>query len=551
MRMKKIVVVLISFLLLGQVSLYSQDRKKIPSEKPKLIIGIIISQMRYDYIYKYWDKFEDGGFKRLIMNGTFCKNTSFNYLFSEQGTGVASIMTGTTPAFHGIVGSEWYDNLKERTIQSTEDERYNTVGGKYESGRMSPDKLMCTSLGDEIKLSNNFKSKVVSISFNPASAIFAGGHSADAAYWFDNLSGNWISSSYYMDSLPTWVRQFNEKKFADTYLSKEWNTLLPLESYTESLPDDNKYETGIKGQHTFPYMLDDLSALKRKRTNYTILNSTPFGDNLIKDFAISTIMEEKLGEDNYPDLLSITFSATEQIGNAFGPHSIEVEDAYLRLDKALAHFIDFIENQMGKQNVLFFLTAEHGVAYVPEYLNDNHMPAGTFVPHAALVLLRSYLNVIYGEAHWITKYKNQQIYLNRNLIEDSKIPLAEMQDVISKFMLQFAGVANSVTANTLQTTNFSHGVFYKIQNSFNQKRSGDVIINLKAGWVDKGNGSTNHTSSYSYDSRVPLIWYGWKTGRKTIVEPVDIIDIAPTIATFLNIAYPNACSGQPVFELIE
>jgi predicted AlkP superfamily pyrophosphatase or phosphodiesterase len=537
-------------ILTGTLS-FPQDNTHIPSEKPRLIIGIVISQMRYDYIYRYWNKFEDNGFKKLISRGTFCKNTSFNYLLSQEGVGHSTIATGTLPANHGIVAKEWYLNLQDKIVQNIEDDKYNTIGGSYEAGRYSPGNLLCTTYSDELRLSNNLKSKVFGISLDAAPAILSSGHTANMAYWLDTKSGNWVTSTYYADSLPSWVNDFNNKKFPDTYLEREWNTLLPLNEYTESLPDDNKYETGIKGCAIFPYNLPKLNNSKNRRTDYNILKSTPFGNSLVKDFAISVIVNENLGMDDYTDVITVSFTATENIGNLFGSNSVEVEDAFLRLDKEIAHFLDFIDSNIGKENVLIYLTSDHGVAPIPDYLNDHKIPAGYFNQLGAVSLLKSALDNIYGKGDWIKAYHSQQIYLNRTLIEDAKIPLSEIQDYTAQFILQFSGVANTVTSTTLQTTDFTSGIFKKIQNGFNQKRSGDVIINLKAGWIERGDGLSYHSSSYAYDSRIPLIWYGWKIGRGTVVRPVDIIDIAPTIATFLDITYPNACTGNPILELTQ
>jgi predicted AlkP superfamily pyrophosphatase or phosphodiesterase len=524
---------------------------KIPSEKPKLIVGIVVSQMRYDYIQRFWDKLDDNGFKLLADRGTYCRNTRFNYLFSQEGVGHASISTGTTPADHGIVGREWYLYLQDRIEGSTEDQQYKAVGGDVDNGHYSPKNLMCTTFGDELRLSNNFTSKVYSVSPDPAPGIFSAGHTANGSYWFDLRTGNWITSTYYTDTLPKWVNDFNAKKFPDIYLKENWETLLSIDKYTESLPDKNKYETGLKGQTTFPYILADLSEVKKNKLDYSLLNKTPFGFTYTSDFAVNLIANEKLGADDVTDVLMVCFTALENIGDLFGPNSVELEDAFLRLDKELAHFLSFLDGQVGKQNTLVFLTSDHGVAQVPSYLSDSKIPAGYFNSNGAISLLMSALNNTYGKGEWIRAYHAQQIYLNHTLIEDSKLSLTQMQDYIAQFMLQFSGVANTVTSRTMQTANFTDGVFRKIQNSYNQKRSGDVIINLKAGWVEKGEASTGGTSSYSYDSRIPLIWYGWKLGRANITREVDIIDIAPTISTFLNITYPNSCTGTPIYELMQ
>lgn len=529
----------------------SQDTKKIPPEKPKIIVGIVVSQMRYDYIQRFWDKFGDNGIKLLTDRGTVCKNASFNYLFSQQGVGHASLSTGTTPADHGIVGKEWYLNLQDKIEQSTEDPLYKAVGGNVENGHFSPKNLMVSTFSDELRLSNNFQSKVFSVSLDPAPGIFSAGHTANGAYWFDDLTGNWITSTYYADSLPVWVNDFNSKRFPDIYVKATWEPLLPLQDYTESLPDNNKYESGFSGRVTFPYDLEEISSLKKNKYDYGLLDRTPFGNTYTKDFASTLIVNEQLGKDDITDVLMICFTATEKIGTLFGPNSVEVEDAFLRLDNEIAHFLTFLEEYVGRENALVFLTSDHGVAQIPSYLNDNKIPAGYFNQNGALSLLVSSLNNTYGRGDWVKAYHAQQIYLNRTLIEDSKLSLQHMQDYVAQFMLQFTGVANAVSGYTLQTTNFTDGVFRKIQNSFNQKRSGDVIINLKAGWVEKNDASTGGTSSYSYDSRIPLIWYGWKIGRATVTRHIDIIDIAPTISTFLNITYPNSSTGTPVFELLQ
>ena len=539
-------------IMLAQMfSVFSQTLKKIPSENPKLVVGIVVSQMRYDYVFRFWKKLGDNGIKLLIDRGTFCKNTSFNYLYSQEGVGHASIVTGTTPSNHGIIAREWYLNLQDKMESYTDDPNQKAVGGDYDNGHHSPRNLMCTTFTDELRLSNDFKSKVFSVALEPGPAIFSSGHTGNCAYWFDPRTGNWITSTYYTDSLPLWADAFNNKRFSDIYLSQEWNTLLPVDQYTESLPDKNKYETGYEGRITFPYSLYEISGSRKEQKNYGILTKTPYGNSLTKDFVSSLVIGEELGKDDITDVLMVSFTATENIGNQFGPNSIEIEDAFIRLDMEIAHFIQFLDTWVGKENMLIFLTSGHGVAQVPTYLADSKIPAGYFNQLGAISLLKSALNNTYGRGDWVKAYQSQQIFLNHTLIEDSKLSLRDIQDYVAQFMLQFAGVANTITSYTLQSTNFTGGIFEKIQYSYNQKRSGDVMINLKAGWVEKGRGSTDHNSSYAYDSKIPLIWYGWKISRGTITRPIDIIDIAPTLSTFLNTSYPNACTGSPIFELVQ
>ena len=530
---------------------FAQESAKIPSDKPKLIIGIEISQFRYDYIPRYWNKFCDDGFKKLINRGSYCENTSYNYLYSDLGVGSATIATGTNPSQHGIIASSWYNNLKDEIIDYVYDADAKTIGGGFDDGHYSPKNMLSTTFADEIKLASNFKSKVISVSLDPAPAIFSAGYTANSAYWFDSKTGNWITSSFYLDSLPDWVVEFNNKKFADTYLGNEWNTLLPMSEYSASLLDNNDYETGLYGQKVFPYVLKDLAKKNEKNGKYEVLKYTPYGNNITKDFAISAIVNEELGKDQNTDVLMISFTANERVGNLYGPLSVETEDMVLRLDKDIAHLLEFVEKNIGKENVLIFLTAEHGVLHIPKYLTDNKIPVGYFNSAGAMSLLRSYMNNIYGKGDWIKQYHGQQIYLNRTLIKDAKRSLADVQNNVANLMLQFSGVANTMTAATLQSTGFTSGIYATMQNGYNQKRSGDVLLNLVNGWAEKPDLDKDQDAAYGYDRRVPLIWYGWKIGRKSILRPVDLIDIAPTISALLEISYPNSNSGRPILEIIE
>lgn len=549
--MRKIISLICLCILLKNI-VFAETGPRIPGEKPKLIVGIIVEQMRNDFIQKYWDKFGDGGFKRLLNEGTYCKNANFNYLFTQTSVGQATIATGTTPSYHGIVSEEWYARLKDKTINCVTDEKEKTVGGSFEAGRMSPRQLLTTSIGDEIRLASNMKSKVLGISLQAKSAILSTGLTANAGYWLDDESGNWISSSYYMQDLPLWVKTFDDKKIADIYMGNKWETKMPITDYSDRcLPDDNKYETGIEGRRAFPYNLAEIGIMdKSKKKKYGILRYTPFGNTYTKDFAIATIINELLGKGDATDMLTVSFSATEYIGQNFGPESVELMDAYLRLDEDLTHFLSFLDQELGKENVLIYLTSDHGMSQNPDYLADKGIPVSYFNANAAISLLKSYMNAVYGRGDWVKNYYAQQLYLNRDLIEDSKLNLADVQQKVSQFLLQFSGVANTITATTLQTSYFPDGVFSKIQKSYNQKRSGDILINLDPGWIEKNASGNTHNSSYSYDTHVPLIWYGWKIKRTTIFDKVDMIDIAPTISYFLNISSPNAAVGQPIIGLV-
>lgn len=531
--------------------LRGQNHTSLPPEKPKLIVAIVIDQFRYDYLSRFWDKLGEDGFKKLVQEGSYCKNARYDYLVNETAVGQATIATGAYPSQHGIIANRWYAGLQDEVVNCTGDDRVQTLGGSYESGRCSPSRLLASTLGDELKLSDNFRSITVGIALDNSAAILSAGHAADQAFWYDGASGNWVSSTYYMDSLPAWVDAFNAKKLPETYLDRKWETLYPVGQYTESWGDTNALEEGFGGRNVFPYDLDALSRINRSGRDYSLLKSTPFGNLFTIDFAIGCILNDSLGTDSDPDLLTVGLSAGEYIGKRFGSNSVEMQDAVLRMDRDIAHFLSFLDETLGEQNVLVVLTADHGLTYYPGYLKGHRIPSGEFRYNSAISLLGAYLNIAYGKGNWVRHYYAQQIYLNRELIEDSRIPLREIQDKVARFMIQFEGVSNAMTSYSLQEGSYTEGVYRKMQNGYHQKRSGDVIINLSPGWTEQAGQNASYHSSYASDNHVPLIWYGWKIRHTTISRPVGMIDIAPTISFLLDISSPNASQGSVILELVK
>ncbi len=532
------------FLLINSLS--AQKRKAIPPHKPTLIIGLVIEDMRYDYLYRFWDNFGDGGFKKLIEEGTLCKNANYNYMLTQTAPGFATIATGCEPTVHGIVSDYWYQRIKKLNTYSVFNEKMKTVGVNNDIFPYAPTNILTTTFTDELKLFNNGKSKIMGVSFKPESSVLAAGHLGNSAYWFDDESGNWITSTYYCDSLPEWVNAFNNKKFPDIYIERDWAPMLSEESYRKGSHQGNSNTIGFSTEKKFAKRI---SKFIKKDNAYALLKATPFGLTLTKDFAISAILNEGLGKDEITDYISIGFSATSRVSQSCGPNSVELEDLYIRLDRELEHFLKFIDGEFGKHNILLYLTADHGTAYNPAELKMQNIPAGVFNGERAVMLLGTYLNAVYDKGKWITAYNNKQIYLNRRLIEDSGLKLNEVQDVVAQFMIQFTGVANVITATTLEQSYFSEGVFSYMQNSYNQKRSGDIIINLEPAWIEKSDYVTAANSANRYDTHVPLIWYGWKIKRSKISRTIYIKDIAPTIANFLDIPFPNGCTGSVISEL--
>lgn len=524
----------------------------LPPDKPRLVIGIVVEQLKYDQLEKFRDRLGENGIKRLINEGTYFKNASFEYMLTQSAPGHATISTGAEPSYHGITSDNWFVPLKNELIYCTKDIDVNPVGGSYESGLHSPVNLQASTFCDELILASNRKSKVFAVGLKESSAILSAGHAANGAYWFDNTTGTMMSSTYYIDSLPVWVNDFNAMKFSDSYLNGTWNLLRPSQDYSDCLPDSNNFEDGFSGINYFPY---DLKKMRSKnngdiKNDYSLLRETPFGNSFTTNFAIRLIENEKLGKDDVTDYLSICYSATDNIGHRFGPSSKEMGDAILRLDDDIRKLLSFLNDSIGKRNVLIYFTSAHGISEIPAVLQQNRIPAGYFKQNQALQLLRSYLNAVYGEGDWVKGYSERQVFLNRTLIEDARLSLEDVQKKVARFLVQFTGVAAAYPYSAFEANDFGNGNLRKIINSFSPQRSGDVIVTLNPGWVEnEGDFVTNHNSPYEYDSHVPLIWYGWTINRASINRHVNMTDIAATLSSLCKIPAPNACTGEPMFEL--
>jgi predicted AlkP superfamily pyrophosphatase or phosphodiesterase len=539
-------------ILLSVLTKLSGQSAYLPPDKPRLVIGIVVEQLKYDQLEKFRDRLGENGIKRLLNEGTYFKNAQFEYMLTQSAPGHATISTGAEPSFHGITSDTWYVPLKNELIDCTKDIGVNPVGGSYESGLHSPVNLQASTFSDELAMATNKKAKVFGIGLKENSAILSAGHTANGAFWFDNTSGTMMSSTYYIDSLPAWVTDFNAMKFAETYLNGSWKLFKPEQNYSGCLPDSNKFEAGFNGVNYFPY---DLKKIRSKdgsnsKNDYSLLRETPFGNTYTTNFAIRLIENEDLGKDDVTDYLSICYSSTDYIGHRFGPSSVEMEDAILRLDDDIKNLLTFLNEKIGKKNVLIYFTSAHGISEIPAVLSMNRIPAGYFKQNQALQLLRSYLNAVYGEGDWVKGYSERQIFLNRTLIEDARLSLDEVQKKVARFLVQFTGVSAAYPYSVFEANDFGNGNLKRILNNYSPQRSGDVIVVLNPGWVElEDNFVTDYNSPYEYDSHVPLIWYGWSVNRLTVSRRVNMTDIAATLSSLCKVPYPNACTGEPMFEL--
>ena len=536
--------------LLFVVSHFSKaQQKQTKLKQPKLVVGIVVDQMRQDYIYRYWDKFGNGGFKKLIQEGYFFKNAHFNYVPTYTGPGHASIYCGTSPATHGIIANDWYDKETNTVIYCTDDKDVKTIGSDNKAGWMSPKKMLTTTIGDELKINSNQRSKVFAISLKDRSSILPAGHSANAAFWFDGSVGKFISSSHYINALPNWLNEFNNLQLPKTYLSKGWNTLYPLPTYVESITDNNNYEQAPNKKDTaiFPYHYK----AQLEKNNFEILKATPFGNSITKDLAIACLKAEQLGKNKETDMLCISFSSTDYVGHSYGPRSVEIEDVYLRLDKDLEELLKYIDGTIGKENTIIFLTADHGACDVPSHLIDMKIPGGYINETELTTKIKSFCFHQFGDS-LVNDMINQQVFLNETKLTTLNLNKSKVEHDIANFLLTIKGVSEAYPSDVLKYENFTEGSFKSlIQKGYNHVRSGNVAFSYNPAWMEYHSKGTTHGASYSYDTHVPLLFYGMNIKHGSTVNKVNIVDIAPTISSMLHISFPNGTTGIPLKELLD
>ena len=545
--MKKYISVL--FLLISSVSLKSQESPKRPFENPKLVVGIVVDQMRYDYLTRFWNRYGEGGFKRMINNGFNCKNNHFNYTPTYTAPGHTSIYTGTTPKVHGVIANDWYDKTLDKSVYCAGDNNVIQIGTTDEAERMSPHQMLTTTVTDQLRLATQMKGKVVGVSIKDRGAILPAGHTG-IAYWFHGKDeGVWVTSSYYMNELPKWVNKFNKSNAADNY-KKTWNTLYDISSYTESGTDNNDFETGFEGEEApiFPHKLD---FVWDKNSGFDIIKSSPFGNSLTADFALAAIEGEDLGKDDITDFLAVSFSSTDYVGHNFGVNSIEVEDTYLRLDKDLERFFNALDVKVGEGNYTVFLTSDHGAIHVPSYLQSVKIPAGYFDNSEFKSKIKDFLHKKYGNDKLIKNISNSQIFLDHHLLKTLHLELIDVEKAIAVEMINYKGVAEVYTAGDMMSQNYTKGMAMLLQNGYNHKRSGDVLFVLQENVISYHMKGSTHGSGFNYDTHVPLLFFGKGINNGETTKRTEIIDIAPTISVLLGISFPNGATGSPISEVIE
>ncbi len=517
--------------------------------RPKLVVGIVIDQMRWDFLYRYTNRYTANGFKRLLGEGFTCENAFIPYTPTVTAAGHTSIYTGSVPAIDGIVGNNWIDKAEQRNVYCSEDKTVKTVGAPDGgNGKMSPRNMLVTTIGDEIRLATNFRSKVIGVALKDRGSILPAGHSATAAYWYDVNSGNWITSTYYMNELPKWATDFNAKKIVDTYYQGGWNTLYPINTYTQSSADEKDYENKPFGtdQKGFPYSLKQFAT-----KNYSYIATTPFGNSMTFEMAKTVLDNEHLGKGAETDMLCVSLSSTDYVGHSFGPNSVETEDTYLRLDKDLGNFLNYLDEKVGKGNYTVFLSADHGVAHIPGFMKENKLPGGTFNETDAQKQLNSILKEKYGIDKLVIGMLNYQVHVNHTAIDSAKADEKAISATIIQYLQKQEAVAQVFEISNMMATPLPEKMKMMLTNGYYPSRSGDIQIVLKSGYIDGGKTGTTHGLWAPYDSHIPMLFYGWGIKHGHTNKETHMTDIAATITALLHVQMPSGCIGKVVEEAMK
>lgn len=483
------------------------------AKKPKLVLGIMVDQFRYDYLTRFRKDFT-GGLDYLLSKGAVFTNASYEHFPTVTAIGHSTFTSGATPAMSGIVGNDWYDRETGRNVTSVSDPSVKVLGGDGEG--VSPHRLLVSTLGDEMRIANP-SSKVIGLSFKERSAILPAGRMATAAYWFDDKAGAFISSTFYFGDLPGWVKDFNASRPADQYQGAQW--------LGRKLPDSGP-------------------------SLYSALRSSPYGNELIERFTERTIEAEELGLRDATDLLVVSFSPNDYIGHELGPDAPEVRDISLLTDRVLDKLFRFIAGRIGMQNVLVVMTADHGVSPMPEVSASRRMPGGRMPSSLISETVEKRLAEKYGEGKWVASGHEGTLYLNQELILKKNLDEAEVERVAGRAALTLPHVFRVYTREQLMQGNvLGDQVGRRVMNGFHMGRGGDIYVLLDPYWMFASHG-TSHGTTFSYDSHVPIIFMGPGIRPGRFYSAAAPNDIAPTLSTMLDVEVPSGSAGRVLAEII-
>jgi len=537
---------IVFFVLLFFQNSNGQNNTKI--DRPKLVVGIAVDQMRWDYLYRYYDRYGNGGFRRMLSEGFTCNNTFISHLPSYTAVGHATIFTGSVPAIHGITGNDWIDQVTGRSWYCVEDTTVQTVGSNSKNGQMSPKNLLVTTVTDELRLATNFHSKVVGVSLKDRASILPAGHAATGAFWFDDEAGRFITSTYYMEKLPRWVDDFNKEDNVAKLVSKGWNTLYPISTYSQSTSDNVPWEGTAKGEKepVFPHNTAESYKLDKGE-----VRSTPFGNTLTLEFAKAAVAGYDLGAGGNTDFLTINLASTDYVGHRYGPNSIEVEDTYLRLDKDLASFFSYLDNRLGKGNYTVFLTADHGAAHAINFMKEHGLPADFLSTTEIVNSLKEFLKQEFGDETLVRNDNNYHLSVNKQKIKDLKLDYEKVKRETVKFLQTLPGIEFAADIENLGNSSIPEPIKMMIANGYNPKRAGELIIIQNSGWFGSNGKGTTHGAWNPYDTHIPLIFMGWGIPHGKSSATYHMTDIAPTISALLHIQMGSGNVGRVITEVVK
>lgn len=521
------------FLLIVQFPLHAQ----IFPDQPRLVIGIVVDGLQEKHIDLLWHRFDANGFKKIIEKGTAFENMEYNIVSAGNASDIATLITGTTPYYHGVTGNNFYSR-KQGYVQSVIfDENEPGIGTKQ---TVSAHQLLASTITDELMLTYPKQSKTYAIAINAEDAIMLGGHTANSAMWLDDINMKWVTTSYYTDGLAASADEMNVNGQIEQYASSVWEPMYSPNTYLFPSANENK-------KNGFQYFPNS----KRKGSNLPLLKNTPNANALVADLALKIFEKENLGQDAYPDMLLLQFNVKTPYEKTFALKTAEKEDMYLRLDKDLQYLFQKIDSKIGLSNTLIFILGTQTSAHTPLELGENKIPAGYFNGRRSMALLNTYLMVLYGQERWVEGYYGKNIFLNRQKIEEKKINLQEIQQVVADFMHEFEGIQSAYTSyQIVNLTDPSNREMSKLRNSFQKSSKGDVIITLLPGWLELDDNNNPIGESNAVISSTPVYFYGWNIEPKKIATSHSIIDIAPTICKILKLPFPNATTGKPLEEII-
>ncbi|SFG80499.1 alkaline phosphatase PafA [Pedobacter insulae] len=545
MRINKTLPLLV-LLLLSQLS-WAQKKNPSTIPRPKLVVGIMVDQMRWDYLYRFYDRYSDKGFKRMLNEGFNCENTYINHLPTVTGIGHSTVYTGSVPAIHGITGNSITFNATGKSVNCVADDNVESVGIATSSGKKSPVNLLVTTIGDELKLATNFRSKVIGLAVKDRGAILPAGHAADAAYWFDTKSGKWITSTYYMDKLPQWVDGFNNQNLAEKYLLGNWNTLYPIDTYIQSSPDKAVHEGLMKGQQEAVFPIETSKLFTKD--SYEVIYTTPFGNSITLDFAKTVIANEKMGKGKETDLLAVSLSSPDAIGHLIGMNSVEIEDTYLRLDRDLAEFFKYLDAEVGKGEYTVFLTADHGATHNPKFLEEHKIPVFASQPG-----LQNRLNTLlekkFTVKNLVSGTSYSQIRFNYKALNEHQLNEEAIRDVCVNFLRKEPNVLFVVDLNKVGEAAVPQEIKERIVNGHHPDRSGGIFYILTGNTGSLNAKGSSHSEWLPDDAKIPLLWMGWGIKKGRSLEQRHMVDIAPTVSSLLRIQPPNGNIGKAISEVL-